>query len=486
LNAEGSAFGGRDITVRVDVRPSEAKVAHSTLAVLLCGNFVTILYVFIVNVALPNIQLDLHASDADLQLVVISYSIAYGINLLNSARLGDLYGRRRIFLLGMTVFGFSSLFCSLSSSSWFLISARAIQGLGASLMMPQVYSSVRLLFDGDDRRRAFAVMGAVQGVAGVASQTIGGSLIALDFGSLGSRLIFLVNLPIAAYAVIVGRWLLPETKAEAPTKLDVAGALLGACALLSLLLPLLTGREQGWPWWAIGGLILFLPLLGTFTLYEQRLARLGGAPIIDVSLFRNMKFSTGVVIGFFFYSAISSFSLSLTVLLQVGLHRTPIQAALIFLPSTVAFFLGAVTSASAMKRLGRHALSLGMAVFAVGLITSAMGVFIGDWSLLALSASVTFQGFGQGVVIPSLLNVVLSVVTSSEAGMASGAFSVAQTIGSSCGVTIVGLILFSTINNVIGSSQEQTYAASFALATLYNIAAVLLSLILLTIGKKEE
>ena len=468
------------------LRNNKGKTARSALAILLCGNFVIILDVFIVNVALPTIQGELHSTNSELQLILVTYSIAYGITLLNSARLGDLYGRRRIFLLGMGVFGISSAFCALSLASWFLIGARALQGVGASLMMPQVYSSLRLLFEGDDRRRAFAVMGAVQGVAGAASQTIGGSLIALDFGTLGWRLIFLVNLPIAAYALIAGRWLLPETRAEAPAKLDVVGAALGACTLLALLLPLLTGREQGWPWWIMGGLILFFPLLGAFASYEQRLARRGGAPIIDISIFTNKKFSTGVVISFFFYSAISSFSLSFTILLQIGLHRTPIQAALIFLPSTIAFFLGAVTSASAMKRLGLHALSFGMAIFALGLITSTVGVFIGDWSLIALSTAVTLQGFGQGVVIPSLLNIVLSVVSSSEAGMASGAFSVAQTVGSSCGVTIVGLILFSTINQSLGSSYEQNYELSFALATLYNIFAVFIGLILLKVYRERE
>ena len=451
-----------------DAIRSDSKNANYSLAVLLSGCFVTVLDVFIVNVALPDIQRDLHTSNGEIQLIIVSYNIMYGMMLLNSARLGDIYGRRQIFLTGMAVFAFGSLLCALASSAWLLIGARAVQGLGASLLMPQVYSSLRLLFDGDRRRRAFAVMGAVQGVAGVASQTIGGSLIALNIGSLGWRLIFLVNLPVAAYALIAGRWLLTETKAVAPSKLDIVGALLGSCALLSLLLPLLTGREQGWPWWAIATLTLSLPLFIVFILYENRLTQMGRMPIIEFSLFNN-----------------SSFSLSLTILLQVGLEKTPIQAAMIFLPSTVAFFIGAITSAPAMKRLDWHALSLGMLVFAVGLMASTIGVFFKDWNLLALSASVTLQGFGQGIVIPLLLNVVLSVVTSSEAGMASGAFSVAQTVGSSCGVTIVGLVLFSAIQrNVIGEPQFQAYALSFALATLCNTFAVVLSIILLIIAKK--
>lgn len=482
-----AAFSGGTTSVYSNAKRSKSKDPQRSLAVLLTGNFVTILDVFIVNVALPDIQRDLNASNAELQLIIVAYSVVYGMMLLNGARLGDLYGRRRIFLAGMAIFALSSLLCSLASSAWLLIGARSVQGLGAALLMPQVYSSLRLLFDGDRGRHAFAVMGVVQGVAGVASQTIGGSLIALNIGNLGWRLIFLVNLPVAAYALITGKLLVMETKAVAPSKLDIVGAFLGACALLSLLLPLLTGREQGWPWWAITALALALPLFIVFVYYESQVTQKGRVPIIEVSLFTNKQFLAGTCIGFLFYSAISSFSLSLTMLLQVGYGKTPIQAAMIFLPSTVAFFIGAVISAPAMKRFSSRALSIGMFVFVIGLISSAIAVFIKDWDVFALSVSVTVQGLGQGIVIPLLLNIVLSAVSSSEAGMASGAFSVAQTVGSSCGVTIVGLVLFSAIERtVIAEPQPQAYAHSFALATLCNVVAVGISLILLVLMQRER
>lgn len=293
--------------------------ANSSLAVLLTGNFVTILDLFIVNVALPNIQRDLHATNAELQMIMVAYSVSYGAMLLNGARLGDLYGRRRMFLSGMAIFAVASLLCGIASSPWSLIASRALQGIGAALLMPQVYASLRLLFDGDKRRWAFGVMGGVQGAAGVASQVFGGGLMALDIGGLGWRLIFFVNLPVAAYAIIAGKWFIVETREIASARLDMMGAFLGAAALTAILLPAMMGREQHWPWWTIIGLLSSMPLLTAFIAHENRLRQRGGAPIVDPSLFRNDGFAFGMVASFLFFSAISSFSLSLTIFLQVGL-----------------------------------------------------------------------------------------------------------------------------------------------------------------------
>ncbi|MBB3656960.1 MFS family permease [Rhizobium sp. BK650] len=456
--------------------------AKSSLAVLLAGNFVTILDLFIVNVALPDIQRELQASNAQLQMIMVAYSVAYGAMLLNGARLGDLYGRRRIFLSGMAIFALASLMCGMALSPWSLIAARALQGIGAALLMPQVYASLRLLFDGDERRRAFAVMGAVQGIAGATSQLLGGSLMALDIGSLGWRLIFFVNLPIAAYALIAGKWFIVETRGATSARLDLTGALLGASALTAVLLPAMVGHEQHWPWWALISLLSSVPLFAAFVAYENRLIRRDGVPIIDPSLFRNGGVTLGMSASFLFFSAISSFSLSLTIFLQVGLGQSPLQAAMLFLPSTVAFFAGSVVSAPLAKRLQHQAPTLGMAIFTLGLLLAVVdGLDGGGRSVLAVS--VIFQGFGQGIVIPLLLNMVLSTVTNAEAGMASGVFSTIQTAGSAFGVTIVGMILFGMTD---GSGHESgsaigaagIYGTAFAAATLYNLAAVTLGLFL--------
>lgn len=415
-------------------------------------------------------------------MIMVTYSVSYGAMLLNGARLGDFYGRRRLFLCGMAIFALASLLCGVASSSWSLIGSRALQGIGAALLMPQIYASLRLLFDGDERRRAFAVMGAVQGVAGAASQVLGGGLLALDIGGLGWRLIFLINLPVAAYALVAGRWFIVETKEVAPARLDLMGALLGASALTAVLIPAMVGQEQHWPWWVIVGLLSSLPLFAAFIAYETGLTRRGGAPIIDPSLFKSVDFVFGMLASFLFFSAISSFSLSLTIFLQVGLSQTPLEAAMLFLPSTVAFFVGSIVSGRFTKQSQHQALTVGMGIFSLGLLIAVVdGLANGTTSMLSIS--VVLQGFGQGIVIPLLLNMVLSTVANAEAGMASGIFSTVQTVGSAFGVTIVGLILFGVIDQ---SGMEPSfivrtagpYGAAFATATIYNLSAIAFGLIL--------
>jgi MFS family permease len=463
---------------------TEKAGAWSSLAVLLTGNFLTILDLFIVNIALPDIQRRLHASNGELQLIMVAYSLTYGALLLNGARLGDLYGRRKLFLVGMAIFALGSLLCALAPSPWSLIGARAVQGIGAALLMPQVYASLRVLFEGEDRRRAFSVMGAVQGVAGAASQVIGGYLLVLNIGDIGWRLVFLVNLPVAFYALIAGKRMIVETRALASPKLDPWGALLGTSALTLILLPVMVGQEHHWPWWAIVAPLLSLPMFLCFAFYESRLAQRGGIPIIDISLFKKKNFVLGVLAGFLFFSAIGSFSLSLTILLQVGLGQTALDAGTFFVPSTIAFFIGSLLSEPLAKRGEHRALFLGMVVFAAGLLTAVLSDLAVGHYILTLSASVILQGLGQGIVIPLLLNMILSTVSSEEAGMASGAFSTMQIAGSAFGVSIVGAILFGVLEHIGGTAVlaqpvANAYGEAFSIAGIYNLIAIVLGLALL-------
>jgi MFS family permease len=223
-------------------------------------------------------------------------------------------------------------------------------------------------------------------------------------------------------------------------------------------------------------------LFATFIVYENRLTQRGGVPIIDPLLFKNDGFAFGMLASFLFFSAISSFSLSLTIFLQVGLGRTPLQAAMLFLPSTIAFFAGSLMSAFLAKRMGHQTPIFGMAIFSLGLLIAVADGFLGR-EASTLTISVILQGLGQGIVIPLLLNMVLSTIADSEVGMATGIFSTIQTTGSAFGLTIVGIILFGIIDEsgVEANSAVPAaggYGAAFAVATLYNLAAVTLSLVL--------
>ncbi|MEW1780884.1 MFS transporter [Arthrobacter sp. NPDC080086] len=455
------------------------------LAALLTGNFVTILDLFIVNVAIPDIRAGLHASFAQIQLVMVGYSAAYGVFLLNGARLGDLFGRKRMFLAGMALFTLASALCGLATTPWMLIAMRVGQGLGAAILMPQVMASVRVLFDGDARRRAFGTMGAVQGVAASVSQIIGGLLIAhpLAAQAAGWRTVFLVNVPIGITALLAARAFVTESRAPVAARLDVHGAVAGAVALGMLLVPIMQGRESGWPWWSWAVPLASLVVFRHFVRVERALSAAGGVPIIEMALFHNRSFVLGVLAIFLFYTAISSYFLALTILLQFGRGLSPLMAGLVFTPAAIAYFSGSLIAPRLAERIGQRALWLGMALFAGGLAllaTMAQAGASNAWLLVPL----VIGGFGQGMVLPLSLNTILSSVDTAQAGMGAGTVTTMQAVGNAVGVTVVGVLLFSLLGHVEGAegvdaaSHAAHYDHAFAMAMLYNVAATVVALVL--------
>lgn len=469
--------------MQMSVSPSglTARSRWLALATLLIGNFVVILDLFIVHVAVPDMRAGLPSSDAQVQLVLASYAAAYGICLMNGARLGDMYGRRRLFLFGMALFTAASLACGLSPTAGGLIAARIAQGMGAALLMPQVLASIRLLFADADRTRAFAIMGAVQGMAASVSQLLGGWLIEHGPGGLGWRMVFLINLPIGVLALILGRKVLPES-APMQARIDVAGALAGAAGIALMLAPVMLapvmlGRDQGWPWWSWCLSLASMAVWAAFLRHEHRLARSGGLPMFDVALLHNRSFLAGAFGMFFFYSAISSFFLSLTMLLQGGLHLSPLMAGLVFTPSAVAFFAGSLTGPRLQVYLGERTVFAGLCIFGLGL---ALAIWVGATrpdSLAWLVVSLVLNGFGQGMAIPAALGMLLGRVADAQAGMASGLVSTLQALGNSAGVTIVGVILFTGLAHIPGA-EAWSHGAALAQATSYNVLATVISLAL--------
>ncbi|MBC9906701.1 MFS transporter [Achromobacter xylosoxidans] len=458
------------------------------LAVLLTGNFVTILDLFIVNVALPSIQSGLSASDTDLQLIVVAYALAYGLCLINGARLGDLFGRRRLFLAGMGLFTVASALCGVAVTPWQLILARALQGVGAGVLMPQVLASIRVVFEGEARRRAFGIMGAVQGVAASISQLLGGMLITLNPLDLGWRLVFLINVPIGIAALLAGRRALPEWRAPVPTRVDLRGALAGAAGLALILVPVMEGREHGWPWWSLAGPVLALGVLAYFVRYEKTLARRGGVPVLDMALFANRPFVAGIGAVFFFFSAISSFFFALTLLLQFGLGFAPLAAGAVFTPSALAFFGASLAGPKLAARHGRGALLFGVLVFTVGLALSAVTAAMQPQNLALLVASLVLNGAGQGLVIPLAFNAILGSVQEEQAGMASGMLSTLQVVGTSTGVAVVGGVIFTMLEaagSLSAGDGASVHGRALAAAMLYNIAAALLSLVLFRLATRR-
>ncbi|ARP90416.1 MFS transporter [Bordetella genomosp. 9] len=465
---------------------AQARSQWLALAVLLTGNFITILDLFIVNVAIPSIRAGLSATDADIQLVLVGYAAAYGVFLMNGARLGDLYGRKRLFLAGMGLFTLASAICGLATTPALLIAARVLQGLGSAALMPQVMASIRVLFDGDQRRRAFGAMGAVQGVAASISQLIGGALIGHAPDWLGWRLVFLINVPIGLAALAAGaRWLV-ETRPAGRERPDLPGAALGGVAVALLLVPIMLGHEYAWPWWSWALPVLGVGVLATFLRYENRLLARGGTPMLDPGLFRNRPFAIGVAAIFLFYSSISSFFLSLTLLLQNGIGLSAWDAGLLFTPSAIAFFAASLAGPWLARRWGHYALMGGIALFAAGLAMSAAVALAAPRSAGWMIVSLILNGAGQGVAIPLGLNALIGKVGSGHAGMASGAVGTLQTLGTSFGITVVGVALFSLLNDNVQGDVLTMHGHAVARATLYNIGAALASLALFAVALRGD
>lgn len=456
------------------------------LALLLSGSFVTILDVFIVNVAIPRIRADLGSSFAEVELVVAAYGIAYAVSLVTGGRLGDIFGRRRMFMVGMAAFTLASALCGFAPSSQSLIAARIVQGVAAAMLFPQVLAIIRVSFTGEDRRRAFGAMGVVMGASVIAGQLFGGFLVEHSPWDLGWRAVFLVNLPLALVVLPLAGRLIPESRAEGATQLDIPGVVLGALGLGLLVYPIVEGRQAHWPDWAFASLAAVVPVMALFVWYERRLAQRGGVPVLDMALFRNRGFVTGVVLVAILYSTMNSFFLSFCLLLQLGLGLSPFAAGSVLTPSAVGFAVTSVIAGGLVARYGARIMEWGTlgaaACFAV--ITAYAGWAGGGVAPWTLAAPLMAFGISMGVVMTPLLNVVLSTVGDRQAGMASGALSTMQQVGGALGVAIVGGIFFSVLDGSAAAGPG-AYARAFAIAVVYNTVATVVVFALLRSLRKR-
>src|SRR5262245_28531295 len=243
------------------------------LAILLTGQFMAVLDVSIVNVAIPTIRTDLNATGAALQLIVAGYTIAYAVLLITGARLGPILGFRRSFIAGLAVFTAASLACGLAPTSELLIVARVVQGAGAALMVPQVFSLIQRSFDGAGRARALSLWAAVIALGVLVGQVLGGVLVTLDIAGTGWRPVFLVNVPIGIALVAASLAYLPRDRREVARPLDLAGLIALAASVLLLVVPLVLGHEEGWPTWVFVSFAASAVVFVGFALIERSVAR---------------------------------------------------------------------------------------------------------------------------------------------------------------------------------------------------------------------
>lgn len=409
------------------------------LLVVLAGTFITFLDFFIVNVALPSIQAELNAGPAVVQLVVAGYGLSFAIGMISGGRLGDLYGRRRMFITGLALFTLASAACGLAPGAGFLVTARILQGAAGALLTPQVLAILGTTYDGARRGRAFAAYGLAMGFAGVLGQLLGGALIAADIAGSGWRGIFLINVPVGLIALPLARRLVPESHGQR-ARLDLAGTALATLGLTAVILPLIEGQQHGWPLWTWLSLAAAPVLLGAFAVHQLRRRSAGRAPLVDFGLFRSATFGLGSLAALAYALVPPSFFFVLALYLQEGRGFSALFSGLVFAAVGAGFFAAMLTAEAMAARLGRQILALGALVTAAGCLLLTAGD--GGGSSARLLPGLAVVGFGIGMVLVPLSATVLRDVEARHAGAASGVLSTFQQVGGALGVAVIGVIFY--------------------------------------------
>lgn len=417
------------------------------VSVLLVALFMDLMDVTIVNVALPAIQQDLGATPEHLEWIVSGYLLGLAALLITGGRLGDIFGRRRVFVIGITGFTAASLLAGLAPTAESLVGFRAVQGLFAGVMVPQVLSIIQAMFAPRERAAVYGITGAITGLAAVAGPLIGGALVTSDAFGIGWRSIFMINVPIGMVLIVSALIVTPESKSVHRLRLDVRGVLLAMAGVLALVYPLVEGRRLGWPLWTFGLMALSPVFLALFVGQQRRRSAASRAPLLPMRLFRDRGFSAGMIVQLAFQAGVASFFLILTLYLQSGLGFSAWQAGLAVFPFSIGAVIGSSFAVPLTDKLGKLLVSAGATLQAAGVGWSI--AIVGDRAdVLAISDLILpmgIAGIGLGVLVVPLLDVALATVPVDDAGSASGALTTFQQIGAAIGIAVVGAVFFGSI-----------------------------------------
>jgi EmrB/QacA subfamily drug resistance transporter len=418
-------------------------------AVVLAAGFMDLLDVTIVNVAVPSIQADLGAQYSQIEWVIAAYVLAFAAVLITGGRLGDIFGRKRIFLIGMAGFTLASAACGLSSDPSMLITARFVQGAMAALMVPQILAIIRATFPERERAKAIAIYSGVGGSASAVGLALGGLLVQWDLFDLGWRPIFLVNIPVGIAALIAATIVMRDSRSTTAPRLDPAGMVLATAAVLLLVYPLAEGRRLGWPAWTFIMMGVAVLAFGLFVAYERRRARTVGSPLIDLDLFRSRPFAVGLASWLLFWIGLGGFFLVWTLFMQAGLGWSPMRAGLTAVSFAVGAGIGAGGSVGVLApRFGRRVLIAGGGVNAAGFgiygwMAVHYGAAISSWQM---TIPLIITGIGFGMVVAPTIDLLLGQVPAHEAGSASGLLNTGQQLGTALGVALVGVVFFGQLD----------------------------------------
>ncbi|MFE1311299.1 MFS transporter [Streptomyces sp. NPDC058755] len=439
-----------------------AGLSTTGLVVVLTGFALSIVDFFIVNVALTTIGHDLNGGETALELVVSGYGIAYALGLVLGGRLGDAYGRRRLFVWGLIAFTLTSALCGVAPSVGFLIAARLLQGAAAAMLVPQVLATIQAATEGPARARAISLYGATAGLAAVAGQILGGLLVSLDIAGVGWRSVFLINVPVGVAALLAVRHM-PDTRAERRPGFDLTGTLLFGVALVCVLLVIVEGQALGWPLWLWALPVVAAAAVVALVRVERRLEAEGGSPLLPPSVLSQSGMRRGLLAMVPFSIGFGSFMFVYALVAQDDFGLGGLGSGAVLSPFASAFFVVALFTPKIAAVLGRRIVTLGATVQGAGLLLMALliGVTWPDVPVVLVLAVLALTGVGQALIGPTLFRMILADVPPAQAGMGSGVLVTSQQTATALGATVGG-----TLYLALGDSMGHSSAAVIVLALL--------------------
>lgn len=450
----------------------EKKNNHSkwlALVIVLTAPMLYVIDIFIINMAIPAIKQGVRATDGEIQLVIAGYLLGSAAFLIIGGRAGDYLGRKKVFFWGMFCFTLTSCLCGLSDTALQLNITRFFQGLSSSIMVPQSIAFIQVLFtDPKERAKAIGWYGVTLSIAAIIGQILGGYLVDTHFGIEGWRLIFLINLPVGIVALWAIKKFLTETKKEEGPGFDYSGALTLTIGLICLIYPLNEGREKGWPLWSIALILASVPVFAYFIADQKRKLLQHKAPLIDVSLFRLRGFNIGLLTVLFHFMMHTAFLLMSAVYLQNGLGLSALDCGLYFVLHAVLFMISAMLASGWIVKFGKRVLQLGVLIIMSSFILQIL-IFRPQVSGTYVILLIGWYGFGNGMVLPSLLSITLESIPAKFAGVAAGVFSTFQQTASALGISILGGVFYGVIS--LGGANPD-YLKAFDYGISANIACL--------------
>jgi EmrB/QacA subfamily drug resistance transporter len=458
------------------------------LAVCLVGGFMVLLDVSIVNVALPAIKIGLSAPQSELQWVVSGYALTFGLLLVPAGRVGDLRGRREVFVAALALFTLASAACGAAPTSLVLVLARLVQGLAGGTLTPQISATIQEMFSGRERGRAFGYFGTIVGISTAIGPLLGGLLIQAFGDTEGWRAVFFVNIPIGLVAMPLAWKLLPardDAAARRRHDLDPVGVLLLGAGAVTLLLPFVQEREWGsWKWWLVP---VAAVLVVAFVLWDRSYARRGKEPLVDLTLYTRRSYAFGSGMITLYFAGFTPLFFVFTLFLQIGLGYSALAAGLAITPFALGSAVSATVGGRKVTDLGRPLVAGGLVLVLIGLAGTVLAVHLvpahgtGWATLLPLAVA----GMGGGLVIAPNQALTLSQVPTAQAGTAGGLLQTGQRIGAAVGIAAVGSAFFAAVAGTRGDFAT-AFQRGIGVALCFVAAALLIAITDIVVDRRRH